>query len=54
MDEWEAADKVTDLILLGLLLLQKVSGMSRDEVLAEIQKAGDRTDELKKKLRPVT
>jgi hypothetical protein len=53
MDKWELADKATDLVLLGLLILQEVSGMSRQEVLEKIQAEGDRTDELKKQLRPV-
>ena len=42
----EIVDRLTTLVILGLGILQKVSGMSREEVLESIKKAEIRTDEL--------
>ena len=51
MDTIDTIDKVTDIVLLSLMLLQQISGKSRDEVLNAIRDEDGKTDELIKKLR---
>ena len=44
-------DKVSDIILMSLILLQEVSGKSREEILEAIKDEGIKTDDLIKRLR---
>jgi len=51
LDTIGAISKVTDILLLSLILLQQITGKSRDEVLAAIKDESAKTDELIAKLR---
>ena len=51
MDTLDTIDKVTDIVLLSLMLLQQISGKSKDEVLNAIRDEDGKTDDLIKKLR---
>ncbi len=44
-------DKIADILLISLMLLQEISGKSRAEVLESIKDEGIKTDELINKLR---
>ena len=49
----DTVNTITDIVFLGLLLLQQISGKSKDEVLDMIKSEGAKTDKLLKQLRPV-
>jgi len=51
LDTLDAIDKISDIILLSLILLQNITGKSREEVLQAIKDEGIKTDELIAKLR---
>lgn len=51
MNPFDTVDKITDILLISLMLLQQITGKSREEVLEAIRDEGQKTDELLKKLR---
>lgn len=51
MDTIDAIDKVTDIMLLSLILLQGITGKSREEILEAIKDESAKTDELLEKLK---
>jgi len=51
IDTIDAINKVADILLLSLMLLQQITGKSRDEVLSAIADESSRTDELISRLR---
>jgi len=51
LDTIDAIEKVTDILLLSLILLQGITGKSREEVFKAIDEESRRTDELLSRLR---
>lgn len=51
MNPIDAANKVADILLISLMLLQQITGKSREEVLEAIKDESARTNELLDKLR---
>ena len=51
MGTLETVDKIADILLISLMLLQQISGKSREEILESIKDEGVKTDELLSKLR---
>ena len=51
LDTIGTISKLADILLLSLILLQQITGKSRDEVLEAIKDESAKTDELIKKLR---
>lgn len=51
MSTIDTIDKITDILLISLMLLQQITGKSREEVLEAIKDENQKTDELLKKLR---
>lgn len=44
-------NQIADIVLLSIMLMQQITGKSRDEVLEAMKYEGIKTDELLKKLR---
>jgi len=51
LDVIDTVNGITDILLLSLILLQQITGKSREEVLLAIKDEGIKTDELIAKLR---
>jgi len=51
LDIIDTVNGITDILLLSLILLQQITGKSREEVLQAIKDEGIKTDELLAKLR---
>jgi len=51
MDTTDTINKIADILLLSLILLQNITGKSRAEVLDAIKDESAKTDELIRKLR---
>lgn len=51
MDTFDTIDKISDILLISLMLLQQITGKSRQEVLDAMKDEGIKSDELLKQLR---
>lgn len=51
LDPIDTANKAADILLISLMLLQQITGKSKEEVLTAIKDESQRTDELIARLR---